>query len=331
MIWSPGHVLTGDRYTIESVVDHGRLSVTYLAKKKNGEKHVLKVPNDEATQTDFDRVQARFLREANQLQKVAHPNIVKVFDSFYEGRVLCIPMEYIAGKTLEERDRDRFSETEAVMYVTQIGEALGALHEKHLIHRDVNPSNIMIRSRDGMSQAVLIDFGLVKDFSMESSPSMVTTRTQDAGMHPGYKAPELYVQGGDRGPFCDLYALGALLYELVTGNAPPDAVERSTQPRPLSFPGNEVSDRVKQAIECAMALKHGDRPKSVAEWLEILKSGKKPEVKVAEPEVAKPKPMNWKLVVKVLGAITALITAVTGLVVAFQPKDGSPAKSEQGR
>jgi eukaryotic-like serine/threonine-protein kinase len=331
MIWSPGHKLKDDRYTIESVLDHGRLSVTYLARKKNDDRHVLKVPNDEATATDFDRVQARFLRESNQLQKVEHPNIVKVFDSFYEGRVLCIPMEYIAGKTLEERDRIRLSEAEAVIYVTQIGEALGALHAKKLIHRDVNPRNIMIRSRDGISQAVLIDFGLVKDFSMESSPSMVTTKTQDAGMHPGYKAPELYVTGGDRGAFCDLYALGALLYELVTGNAPPNAVERTTRASPLSFPRDEVSDRVMDAIECAMALKVQDRPDTVAEWLEVLKSGKKPEVKTADIEVPKPKAVNWKMTLKVLGAITALITAVTGLVVAFQPKESPPAKTEQSR
>ncbi len=329
MIWSPGHVLSGDRYTIESVLDHGRLSVTYLAKKKNGDRHVLKVPNDEATQTDFDRVQKRFVKEAFKLQRCEHPNIVKVFEPFYEEEVICIPMEYIAGTPMDKRNPMRLSEVDAVTYVTQIGEALGEIHRQGLIHRDVNPANIMIRS--GLSQAVLIDFGLVKDFSMESSPSSVTTNTQDAGMHPGYKAPELYVQGGDRGPFCDLYALGALLYELVTGNAPPNAVERSTQPGALSFPGGAVSDRVMVAIECAMALKVKDRSDTVAEWLEVLKSGKKTEPKPADAEPEKPKPVNWKLVLKVLASITALITAVTGLVVAFQPKEGSPAKTEQGR
>lgn len=331
MIWSPGHVLKDDRYTIELVLHHGRLSMTYLARKKNGDRHVLKVPNDEAPSADLARVQRRFRNEAWKLHGCKHPNIVKVFDPFEEGDLdlYCIPMEYIAGTPLDKRNPMRLSEAEAITYVTQIGEALSELHSKGLIHRDVNPKNVMIRS--GLSQAVLIDFGLVKDFSTESSPSMVTTKTQDAGMHPGYKAPELYVQGGDRGPYCDLYALGALLYELVTGNAPPNAVERSTQPGLLSFPGGVVSDRVMGAIEYAMAIKVRDRPDTVAEWLEFLKSGKKPDVKAAEAEVSKPKSVNWKMTLKVIAAITALITAITGLVVAFQPKDSPPVKSEQGR
>ena len=331
MNWSPGHKLKDDRYTIEATLGHGRLSMTYLAKKKNGDRHVLKVPNDEATTADLVKVQRRFKNEAWKLHDCKHPNIVKVFDPFEEGdlNLYCIPMEYIAGTSLDKRDRARLSEAEAMTYVTQIGEALGELHSKGLIHRDVNPKNVIIRS--GVSQAVLIDFGLVKDFSNESSPSLVTTKTQDAGMHPGYKAPELYVPGGDRGPYCDLYALGALLYELVTGSAPPNAVERSTQPGPLSFPGGAVSPPVMEAIEWAMEIKVSDRPETVADWLEMLKSGKKPEVKAAEPPVPKPKPVNWKMMLKVIGGITALITAVTGLVAKFQPKDSSPAKTEQSR
>jgi eukaryotic-like serine/threonine-protein kinase len=329
MIWSPGKVLSGDRYTIEKVLDHGRLSVTYLARKKNGDRHVLKVPNDEATRSDFDRVQQRFVKEVFKLQRCDHPNIVKVFEPFYEGEVICIPMGYIAGTTLDQRNPMRLPEADAMTYVTQIGEALGEMHGKGLIHRDVNPRNVMIRS--GVTQAVLIDFGLVKDFSLESSPSSVTTTTQDAGINPGYKAPELYVPGGDRGPFCDLYALGALLYELVTGSAPPNAVERTTQPGPLSFPGGAVSDRVMEAIECAMALKVSDRPDTVAEWLDLLKSGKKPEVKPSQPEPETAKSVDWKLGLKVLAGITAFITAVTGLVTAFQPKESPPAKTEQSR
>ena len=335
MIWAVGHVLKNDRYTIEAVLGHGRLSVTYRARAKNNDRQVLKVPNDEATQADFDRVQARFVKEAFKLQQCQHPNIVKVFEPFQEDGLWCIPMEYIAGTTLEDRDRRQLSEPEAITYVTQVGEALGVLHGQTLIHRDVQPGNVMIRVRDGVSEAVLIDFGLVKDFSMQSGPSSVTTTTQDAGMHPGYKAPELYVRDGSRGAFCDLYALGALLYELVTGDAPPYAIERQLQPRPLSFPGSAVSDRVKLAIEDAMAIEVLARPKTVSEWLEELKpetnSETKPETKMARPEQAKPNLMNWKMMLKVLGAITALIAAITGLVQAFQPKDASPAKSEQSR
>ena len=327
MIWSAGKKLKNGLYTIEGQpIGHGRLSLTYLAKTKEGNRIVIKVPNDEASQVDLERVQGRFVKEAFKLQQCQHPHIVKVFDPFQEEHLWCIPMEYVAGMTLDKRDRRRLSEVEAITYVTQIGEALTVLHGKNLIHRDVNPSNVILRVREGKSEAVLIDFGLVRDFSTDASS--VTTHTQAGDMMPSYKAPELYVPNGDRGPFCDLYALGAMLYELVTGDLPPNAIERSEKPGPLSFPGNGVSERVIKSIESAMAMKASGRPDSVAEWLEQLDSGKFPDV---TPESTPRKPINWKMVITVITAITGLVTAGTGMISAFQPKDSSPKPSEKTR
>jgi eukaryotic-like serine/threonine-protein kinase len=318
MVWSIGQVLKDGRYTIEKVAGSGRLSVTYVVRNRQDERVVLKVPSDEVIMgDDFERLQERFVREAFQLQKCRHAHIVKVFDPFQEKGVWCIPMEYIAGTTLAQRDRPQLSETEALTYVRQVGEALGVLHEVGLIHRDVNPGNVMLRIREGRSEAVLIDFGLAKDFT--TTHNYVTTQTQIEELLPSYRAPELYTPAGDRGPHCDLYALGALLYELVIGSPPPNVSVRRSSKEALSFPG-DVSDRVVKAVEAAMAMKVSDRPASVASWLSGIESGSF-VVPVSTPEKP-PKPetkWNWTTAIKVMGAVAALLTALTGAISAINP------------
>jgi eukaryotic-like serine/threonine-protein kinase len=325
MVWSPGQVLKDGRYTIEKVAGSGRLSVTYVAQSRQGDRVVLKVPSDEVIAgDDFERLQERFVREAFQLQKCKHPHIVKVFDPFQEGKVWCIPMEYIAGTTLAQRDRPQLSEAEALTYVRQVGEALGVLHEVGLIHRDVNPGNVMLRIRDGRSEAVLIDFGLAKDFM---AGHYMTTRTQMEDMLPNYRAPELYAPGGERGPYCDLYALGALLYELITGNPPSNANDRQNG-KDLNFPG-DTSDRVIKAIESAMAMKISDRPASVASWLSGIDSGNFVVSRPTQEAKLEPKPKwnwNWATAIKVMGAMAALVTALTGAINTIHPTSTPPEK-----
>jgi eukaryotic-like serine/threonine-protein kinase len=322
MVWDTGKVLRDGRYTIEEVIGHGRLSITYLAKDQHGDRIVIKVPNDEAiVRADFERLQERFVKEAFKLQKCEHPNIVKVFDPFQEAGLWCIPMEYIAGMRLDKRDRPKLPEAEAITYVKQIGEALGVLHSQNLIHRDVNPNNVMIRVRNGVSEAVLIDFGLARDFSTNAS---TTVHTGTDELPPSFKAPELYIAGGDRGSYTDLYALGAILYELVTGQVAPSAIERKAHPQPLSFPGGEVNQSVVKAIESAMTMQPTDRPESVAEWLIQLT-----EPPLTEPPPPPKQPINWTTVTAIIGAIAGLITAIAALVTAFQPKEAAPTKTTQ--
>jgi eukaryotic-like serine/threonine-protein kinase len=327
MVWPKRKDLKGGRYTIEDVLRQGRLSTTYLATTKSGDRIVIKAANDEAIErSDFDRLQERFIKEAFKLQKCEHPNIVKVFEPFQEEGLWCIPMEYIAGTTLDKRDRRRLPEAEAIRYVTEIGEALGILHGQGLIHRDVNPSNVMIRVRNGVSEAVLIDFGLVRDFATNLS---TTSYTETTAFASSGKAPELYIRGGDRGSYTDLYSLGAMLYELVTGSPAPSAVDRTEHPQPLSFPGSVVSSSVVKLIESAMALKPLDRPVSVSIWLEKLTSGKQEDQsdRVRLPK----KPINWVTVAAVVTAVAGLVAAVAAMVTAFQPKDSPPAKTEPAK
>jgi eukaryotic-like serine/threonine-protein kinase len=164
MIWKPKQKLQKG-FEIQEVLGAGRLSVTYLAKTATGELIVIKAPNDEAMQrADFDRLQEVFVQEAFKLARCRHPHIVRSQEPLIENGIRFIPMEYIAGTTLDKRDRPILPEAEAIEYVRQIGEALEVVHREKLLHRDVKPANIMLRIRDGKSEAVLIDFGLARSF-----------------------------------------------------------------------------------------------------------------------------------------------------------------------
>ena len=332
MIWSVGQKLKNGLYTIEKLIDHGRLSLTYRAKTKDNKLVVLKVPNDQAIErADFDRLQERFINEAFKLQKCIHPHIVRVFEPFQEDGIWCIPMEYIAGTTLSERDRSRLPEAEAIKYIQQIGEALTVLHGQSLIHRDVNPSNIMIRIRDGVSEAVLIDFGLVRDFTTHTTIAYRAETTAD--LSPPCRAPELYLKEADRGPYTDVYSLGAVLYDLVTGTAPRNALDRRDEPALLTFPQG-VSETVQKAIESAMTLSTMNRPASMAAWLKMLTN---PGAAISDSSLDKPgskatKPFPWKQATGMIAAITGLIAAITGLIAVFQPQPKeSPSAIEKNK
>jgi eukaryotic-like serine/threonine-protein kinase len=264
MIWQPGRQLQKGEYTIQEILSVGHLNVTYLARTPDGQTVVIKAPNDEAMQqADFDRLQQVFVQEAFKLAKCQHPHIVQAEAPFQEDGIWCIPMEYIAGFTLEKRDRPILPEAEALRYIWQIGDALGVVHQAELLHRNINPANILIRTRNGEAEAVLIDFGLARKFDQDF------TQTRSEEITPGYTPLELYSSQADRGAYTDLYSLGATLYNLLTGNQPPAADERKLEGLPVYFP-DSISSTTRQAIESAMQLKATDRPASVALWLQSL-------------------------------------------------------------
>jgi eukaryotic-like serine/threonine-protein kinase len=327
MVWPSTHKLKNGRYTIEDVLRQGHLSVTYLARSEKGHRVVIKTPNDAAIpRADFDKLQERFVGEAFKLKDCQKSQyIVQVEEPFQEDGFWCIPMEYIAGTTLDKRSPLKMAEGEALRYVRQVGEALGVIHAQGLIHRDVSPDNIMRRSDDrGMNEAVLIDFGLVRDFNLSQS----VTSTQKV---TPFTPQELCLSKKDRGAYTDLYGLGAVLYALVTGDNPPMAMDRVPGEK-LKFPAG-VSAQVENAIEVAMALKGGDRPATVAQWLELLPDVN-PEAKPEDKSSAKPLPPDerrkrtMEIVGTVLTALGVFFAALQGIPAAltyFFPKEAPPA------
>jgi serine/threonine-protein kinase len=175
-------------------------------------------------------------------------------------------MEYIQGEDLWRRVRNRhpLSEAEALGYIQQIGEALTLVHDKGLLHRDLKPQNIMVRS--GISEAVLIDFGIAREFI----PNL--TQTHTVNFTDGFAPIEQYDEQAYRGEYTDVYGLAATLYCLLTTKVPPPAfmrVVRDSLQSPQALNSN-VSDKVNQAILTGIALQPENRPQSVLEWLQVL-------------------------------------------------------------
>ncbi|WP_338076297.1 serine/threonine protein kinase [Chlorogloeopsis fritschii] len=138
--------------------------MTYRAKDNNGHYVVIKTLNDNLQcRPDFAKFQQDFLNEAIKLAKCTHPHIVQIHELIQERELWCMVMEYIDGEDLYNlvENQGVLSEAKALNYIQQIGEALTIVHNNGLLHRDIKPHNIMVRS--GNLEAVLIDFWITSE------------------------------------------------------------------------------------------------------------------------------------------------------------------------
>nr|MDP9342994.1 serine/threonine-protein kinase [Actinomycetota bacterium] len=206
------------RYRIEAKIDEGAMGAVYLAEHTRLGKHVaLKVMGQRLFRNQVAR--QRFVDESRTVASLDHPNIIPVFDADEIGDELFIAMRYVDGEDLGRLlDREGALDPErAINIVAQVGSALDAAHSRGLIHRDVKPGNILIASaRDsaGAGHAFLCDFGITKNLAS----SGLTATGQTLGT-PNYMAPEQF-KGQPVDGRTDLYALGCVLYECLTGTPP---------------------------------------------------------------------------------------------------------------
>lgn len=267
MTWVIGQKLQGGKYTIKEELGLGGFGITYLAMDNNQRKVVIKTLNETIQKNpDFDKFKQDFEHEAQRLRKCSHPHIVKVYDSFQEDSLPYIVLEYIDGENLAEwvNKYGVFSESEALNYIQQIGEALKVIHNKGLLHRDLKPENIMLRVNK--SEAVLIDFGIAREFA----PNLTVSHTQFISDY--YSPIEQYDRRAKRDVYTDIYSLAATLYVILTKELPVPAPVRAVgtqlqQPKQLN---PNISNKVNNAILQGMALKPSDRPQSVEKWLKSL-------------------------------------------------------------
>jgi eukaryotic-like serine/threonine-protein kinase len=267
MAWIQGQKLQRGKYTVEKVLGQGGFGITYLVKDKQGNPFVIKTLNSYLQRHyDFPKVEQDFLNEALNLAKYRHPHIVRVDEVIQEGDRWCMVMEYIEGEDLAHRvwNHGILSESEALLYMQQIGDALTLIHNNGLLHRDIKPLNIMLRKN--RSEAVLIDFGIAREFT----PNLTKTHTQS--LSEGFAPIEQYDWRAKRGAYTDVYALAATLYSLVTGEVPIPSPVRAfgTALEPPQKLNHKISDRVNRAILNGMAMKPEERPQSVAQWLAML-------------------------------------------------------------
>ncbi|HEY2419294.1 MAG TPA: protein kinase [Steroidobacteraceae bacterium] len=254
-------------YRRARLLARGSVSQLYVAEsEKAGNLVVLKVTPSRRDESGIDQVFARFLQEYEIAQRVRHPNIVRLYELGVADDHAYLAMEYFQRGDLRRRMRGGISPSEALGYASQIARALSALHTAGILHRDLKPGNVMLRM-DG--QLALIDFGLAKHEALDYDIT-------DTGMifgTPHYMSPE-QGHGQDLDPRSDLYSLGVMLFEMLTGHKPYTAdnpmaiiyMHRNTPTPPLPEPladlqpvldrllGKQANERFKNAAESMRAI-----------------------------------------------------------------------------
>lgn len=265
-LWTPNQPLQNGRFIIKQVLASGGFGVTYsIIEKQTDKLFVIKTLNQQQqTQVDFQQRQVKFVNEALRLAQCTHPHIVKVHEVIQEGELWGMIMEYIDGEDLGVYvdERGQLPENEALRYIDQVGKALEYVHQQGFLHRDIKPNNILLR-RD-TQEAVLIDFGLAREFTIGQIGSMTNARTE------GYAPIEQYERQGN-GTYTDVYALAATLYTLLTAVVPiPASFRKYAQlPPPLQH-NDKISNFVNDAIAKGMALEPQERIQTIREFRELL-------------------------------------------------------------
>ncbi len=208
--------LLGNRYEMVEKIGNGGMSTVYKAMDKVLKRNVaVKILRDEFT-TDEEFIK-RFEAEAQSAARLTHPNIVSIYDVGVEGNLYYIVMELIQGKTLKEiiiEERGPLPWKWSVNVAIQIASALEIAHRNNIVHRDIKPHNIII-TEDGIAKVT--DFGIAKAVSNSTITAFGTTI---GSVH--YFSPE-HARGGFTDAKSDLYSLGVVMYEMITGRVPFDA------------------------------------------------------------------------------------------------------------
>lgn len=199
-------------YSIEQEIGHGGMATVYLVLQESLQRHVaLKVLSPVlATDKNFSK---RFLREGRLVARLADPRIVKVFDIGFHDYIPYISMEYLAGGTLKERIEKRLPLQETLDIIKTVAGALGYAHQRGIIHRDIKPQNILFTES---GSPVLSDFGIAK--ALGSTTTIMTASGVSLGT-PRYMSPE-QIKGQQIDSRADIYSLGVLFYEMLTGELP---------------------------------------------------------------------------------------------------------------
>ena len=276
------------RYTIEGVLGQGGFGITYLGIDELHEKKVaikeffpqgIVTRNIEYQDTvtvtfvgekdNYEKGKERFLKEARTMTKFSKDEgIVKALDFFEINNTAYIVMEYLEGVTLKQylRENQRIAPEDLIELLVPLIESLDEIHSQGMIHRDISPDNIMVLP-DGRIK--LMDFGAARDYTEfgEKSLSIV--------LKPGYAPPEQYQTHGIQGPWTDIYALCATMYKCITGENPPDAIERVMDDhlKKISAFGISVSPQIEKAIIKGMSIAANDRYQNVGDFCEDLYGG----------------------------------------------------------
>jgi len=276
----PNTTLQGGKYRIERVLGQGGFGITYLAEQvslarkvaikeffmkdlcgRGDDTRTVETPSTGSSK-QVELYRRKFIKEARNLARLNHPNIISVLDVFEENGSVYYAMPFISGGSLQNyvNVKGTLSETKAMKYIKQIASALKYMHEEeHMCHYDVKPANILI---DDKGNAILIDFGISKNYDAAGHE----TTTTPIGLSEGYAPIEQYQQDVEEfSPASDVYALGATLYYLLHGKHPINAPSRAAGTALLMK--KNLSQNMKDLINATMKISKVERAQSMDEFL----------------------------------------------------------------
>jgi eukaryotic-like serine/threonine-protein kinase len=316
------------RYALEDRLGFGGMSTVHLAFDRRLERRVAVKLLAEHLAEDPTFV-SRFQREAQAAARLIHPNIVQVFDSGQDEQTgqYFIVMEYIEGQSCAEilRDDGWIEVDEAVAIIEQACEGLHYAHRHGVVHRDVKPGNLL-RSRDG--EVKLADFGIAKA-TEQSSITQVGSVLGTAA----YLAPE-QARGEEAGPRADLYALGVVTYQLISGRLPYDAAsltelalkQQHEEPAMLDALVAAVTPELAEAVAISLALDPRERYASAREMGRAISDGALGISPAEHPSGQRPTHATEATSVLASATRTQASPAPRGAVVPRQPRRG-PARA----
>jgi hypothetical protein len=288
----PGTKLLKGQYTITRYLNSGGFGITYLAKDSLDRNVVIKecfpqsfcrrsktvvAARSRAHTAELRSVVQLFVKEARNLAKIVHPNIVAVHQVFEDNGTAYMAIDYIDGLDLQQiiDGQGKMPTPEEIVVLTdKLLQAVGFIHANDMLHRDISPDNILI-SKTG--EPILIDFGAAREEASQKSRAMSALRV----VKDGYSPQEFYIAGSEQGPWSDLYALAASLYHLISGEAPVNgqarlaalAEDRPDPYTPLEGRYEGFPPGFLRAIDIAMNTLPKQRVQSAEEWRALFIPG----------------------------------------------------------
>ena len=370
----PGAKLLKGQYTITRYINSGGFGITYLAKDSLDRDVVIKecfpssvcrrskvvvAARSRAHTAELRSIVQLFVREARNLAKIVHPNIVAVHQVFEDNGTAYMAIDFIDGLDLQQiidGEGEMLKPDHIVRITDKLLTAVGFIHDHDMLHRDISPDNILVNKA---GEPILIDFGAAREHASKTTRAMSALRV----VKDGYSPQEFYIAGSEQGPWSDLYALGATLYHLISGEAPVNgqarlaalAEERPDPYLPLTGRFAGYPPGYLEAIDCAMSALPKQRLQTAADWLAMYHKAPgaagsvddavhrlvnefrseadapaaAPLAKAAsrqpEPEAASPASRGRSPVQLVAGVAVALIVVAGGYLMLGQPKAADTA------